>query len=144
MAQTWLIVADGARARFFERKSASELNEFDVMVSPEGKADEGSLTSDRPGRSFDSRGEGRHAMEPGHSARDHEAAAFAKRICERLDEARLGGSVDKLVLVAAPRFLGHLRASLSKGTQGIVAHSIDKELTQASIEELAEHLPSVL
>ncbi len=70
MTQTWLIVADGARARFFERKSASELSEFDVMVSPEGRTDEGSLASDRPGRSFDSRGDGRHAMEPGHSARD--------------------------------------------------------------------------
>ena len=114
------------------------------MVSPEGRSDEGSLTSDRPGRTFDSRGEGRHAMEPGHSARDHEAAAFAKRVCERLDEARLAGSLDKLVLIAAPRFLGHLRASLSKGTQGIVAHSIDKELTQATPDEIAAHIPGVL
>ncbi len=114
------------------------------MVSPEGRTDEGSLASDRPGRSFDSRGDGRHAMEPGHSAREHEATAFAKRVCERLEEARLAGSVDKLVLVAAPRFLGHMRASLSKGTQGIVALSIDKELTQASPDEIAEHLPGVL
>lgn len=144
MAQTWLIVADSARARFFERKSVSELSEFDVMVCPEGRSDEASLTSDRPGRVYDSRGSGRHAMEPDHSVRDHEATAFAKRICDRLDEARLAGSVDKLVLVAAPRFLGHLRASLSKGTRGIVAHTIDKELTQASTEELVEHLPRVL
>jgi protein required for attachment to host cells len=83
-------------------------------------------------------------MEPAHSARDHEAEAFAKRVCKRLDEARLAGSVDKLVLIAPPRFLGHLRASLSKGTQGIVAHSIDKELTQASPDEIAEHIPGVL
>ncbi len=48
------------------------------------------------------------------------------------------------MLVAAPRFLGHMRASLSKGTQGIVALSIDKELTQASPDEIAEHLPGVL
>jgi protein required for attachment to host cells len=144
VTKTWLIVADGARARFFERKSASELSEFDVLVSPEGRSDEGSLTSDRPGRSFDSGGDGRHAMEPGHSARDHEAAVFAKRIGEKIDEARLAGSVSKIVLIAAPRFLGHLRASLSKGTQGIVAHSIDKELTQASPEEIAEHIPGVL
>ncbi|HEY5680780.1 MAG TPA: host attachment protein [Pseudomonadales bacterium] len=144
MAQTWLIVADGARARFFERRSASDLSEFDVMISPEGRSEERSLHSDRPGRSFDSRGDGRHAMEPAHSARDHEAEAFAKRVCKRLDEARLAGSVDKLVLIAPPRFLGHLRASLSKGTQGIVAHSIDKELTQASPDEIAEHIPGVL
>ena len=137
---TWVIVADAARARFFERNKDRTLKEFDVLVSPEGRLHEGQLTADRAGRAFDSRGGGRHAMQPRHSASEHQATVFAKQLAEHIDDARVAGYLDKLVLVAPPKFLGELRSSLSPAAREVVVHSIDKELTTASVEEVAGHV----
>jgi protein required for attachment to host cells len=142
---TWVIVADAARARFFQLgvdgNGARTLEEFDVMVSPRGRLHEGDLTADRPGRAFDSRGRGRHAMEPAHTAKEHEAQEFARELAAHVEDARIAGFVDKLVLIAPPRFLGQLRSSLCAQALELVVHSIDKELSTASCEEVASHLP---
>jgi len=144
---TWVIVADSARARLFELKAehAAErvLDEFDVIVSPEGRLHEGDLTADREGRSFDSRGRGRHRMEPTHTASEHAAEVFAKRLAEHIDDARVAGFVDKLVLVAAPKFLGLLRSNLDANARELVVDSIDKELTMAGPDEIVRHLPRI-
>jgi protein required for attachment to host cells len=67
--------------------------------------------------------------------------AFAKRIAARLEEGRVSSQVDKLVLIAPPKFLGHLRSSLSTAAAGLVALTLDKELTQLPVDKLAGHLP---
>jgi protein required for attachment to host cells len=141
---TWVIVADGSRARFFQRNKDRTLEEFDAMVSPEQRLREGDLASDRAGRTFDSRGSGRHAMEPAHSARDHAADVFAQHLAEHIEDARVAGYLDRLVLIAPPKFLGKLRSSLCANALALVVHSVDKELTTASTEEVAGHLPDFL
>ena len=143
MALTWVIVADGARARFFEHNSdrSAQLEEFDAMVSPQHRLHEADLRSDRAGRTFDSRGRGRHAMEPVHTARDHETQVFARDLAAHIEDARIAGYLDKLILIAPPKFLGQLRSSLCSNALKLVVHSIDKELTKASSEEVARHLP---
>lgn len=148
MKVTWVIVADSVRARFFtlgfDADRGRTLEEFDVIVSPEGRLSEGELTADRGGRTFDSRGRGRHKMEPVHSAKDHVAEMFAKRLAEHIDDARIAGFVDKLVLIAAPKFLGQLRSSLCDKAGELVVHSIDKEMTIAEPDEIARHLPQII
>jgi protein required for attachment to host cells len=144
MSNTWVIVADGTRARFFNRHPNRQLEEFEVLLSPENRLHEGDLISDRQGRSFDSAGEGRHHMGSRSSAKDHEQDVFAKRVASRVEEGRIAGAIDKLILVAAPRFLGRIRASLSGPSTGLVAHTIDKELTQLPADKLAEHLPAFM
>jgi protein required for attachment to host cells len=141
MASTWVIVADGTRARFFNRHVNRQLEEFDVLLSPENRLHEGDLVSDRQGRSFDSFGDGRHGMGNKNTAKDHEQDLFAKRVASRVEEGRTSGQFDKLILVAAPRFLGRIRSSLSGPAAVLVAHTLDKELTQLSAEKLADHLP---
>jgi protein required for attachment to host cells len=138
---TFVLVADGSRARFFVRQPDRSLTEADVRVSPEHRLKEGDLTSDRPGRSYDSRGGGRHAMEQGMSKRERAAIAFAKRLAEELDAQRRVGELERLVLIAAPRFLGHLRSALSAETTALVALAIDKDLSQAPAEDIARQLP---
>jgi protein required for attachment to host cells len=142
---TWVVVADGSRARFFElttdRRKHRTLQEFDAMVAPEHRLREADLTSDRAGRTFDSKGRGRHALEPPHKARDQATDAFARRLAEHVEDARIAGYIDKLVLIAAPRFLGQLRSRLSEKALALVVHSIDKELTTATCDEVAGYLP---
>jgi protein required for attachment to host cells len=75
------------------------------------------------------------------ATKDHEMVVFAKRLAGRLEEARNAGELDRLVLVAAPRFLGQLRTQLSNSVADLVALTIDKELTTLPADKLAEHLP---
>ncbi|MEQ8483230.1 MAG: host attachment protein [Pseudomonadales bacterium] len=140
MGNTWVVVADGARARLFNRHRNRKLEEFDVLLSPQHRLHEGDLVSDRDGRAADGNGGG-HAMGNKNATKDHEMAVFAKRLAGRLEDARNAGEIDRLVLVAAPRFLGQLRTQLSSSVADMVALTIDKELTTLPADKLAEHLP---
>ncbi len=140
MTQTWVLVADGSRARLFNRLKNRQLEELEVLVAPEGRLHEGDLVSDRGGH-VDSVGGRGHDVGTDRSAKEHEAVNFAKRLAARLEEGRVASQVDRLVLVAPPKFLGHLRSSLSGPAAGMVALTIDKELTQLPVDKLAEHLP---
>ena len=63
MSELWVLVADQSRARFFTvADSRSALQDMGELVHPEARDREQTLTSDRPGRAFDSKGQGRHAM----------------------------------------------------------------------------------
>ena len=75
------------------------------------------------------------------SKRERAAIAFAKSIADELDAQRRVGELERLVLIAAPRFLGQLRAALSAETTALVALAIDKDLSQASAEDIARQLP---
>lgn len=141
MASTWVIVADGTRARFFNRLANRQLEEFDVLLSPDNRLHEGDLVSDRQGR-IDSAGAGVHGMGNKNATKDHEQDLFAKRVASRVEEGRTSGQIAKLILVAAPKFLGRVRASLSGPCSDLVVHTIDKELTQLSPDKLADYLPN--
>jgi protein required for attachment to host cells len=141
MGNTWVVVADGTRARLFNRHKNRKLEEFDVLLSPVNRLHEGDLVSDRDGRAADSTGNGGHAMGNKNSAKNREMANFARRLASRLEQGRNTGELARLVLVAPPRFLGQLRASLSTSASSLVALSIDKELTTLSAAKLEHHLP---
>ena len=103
------------------------------------KAEE--LIADRGGRSFDSHGEGRHTVSKEKSGpRTHSAEAFAKDIAARLHKARLQGSFDSFVLIAAPRFLGMLRAALKPASGTVPDTSISKEMIGRDIADITKLL----
>ena len=141
MGNTWVVVADGTRARLFNRHKNRKLEEFDTLLSPEHRLHEGDLVSDRDGRAFDSGGVGRHAVGNKNAAKDHEMTVFAKRLAMRLEEGRNAGQLDRLVLIAPPRFLGQLRSHLSEQSAALVALTIDKELTTLPVHKLEGHVP---
>ena len=141
---TWVLVADGSRARLLNREKNRSLTEVEAFVCPEERLREQDLTSDRGGRSFDSKGGGRHAMEPATSQQEQLAIEFAKELAERLDELRNSGAMDRLVLIAAPAFLGHLRSKISGETRHLIALAIDKDLSRHTLAEIADHIPAVL
>lgn len=141
MGNTWVVVADGTRARLFNRHKNRKLEEFDTLLSPGHRLHEGDLVSDRDGRAYDADGAGRHGVGNRNTVKDHEMANFAKRLAVRLDEGRNAGDLERLVLIAPPRFLGQLRNHLSAPSAGLVALTIDKELTTLSAEKLESHVP---
>ena len=146
MPNTWVVVADSSRARIFKAETPlGPLHELETLAHPEGRLHTQDLTSDLPGRAFDTTGEGgRHAMEQQVDPKEREALKFARQISEYLEAAQDESKFHKLVIVAAPRFLGHLRQCLSTRLNGLIAHEIDKNLTQQTAEDIRRHLPERL
>ena len=145
MSGIWIAVADAARARVLKADSPTgELQEIESYAHPEGRLHERDLTSDRPGRSFDSAGQGRHAMEEPQRPKEHEADTFARQLAQRLEQARTEHRYDHLILIAAPAFLGRLRQHLSAETAACVTLELDKDLTRTDVTALRKHLPERL
>jgi protein required for attachment to host cells len=145
MLTTWIITADSSRARIFKTESPrGPLQELEVLIHPEARLHTQDLTSDFPGRTFDSAGEGRHAMGQPVDPKEQEAIRFAKHLADHLEAARVDGQFDKLIIAAAPKFLGQLRQHLSGQLTSMVTQEIDKNLTQHATKDIRNHLPERL
>ena len=110
------------------------------MVHPESRIHEQKLTSDRPGRTFDRHGQGHHAMEQEVGARKQEVMAFAGQVAAYLQTECGKDIYEKIILIAAPEFLGHLRKKLDAETRGRVVKEIDKNIVQQEEAEIRKHL----
>ncbi len=97
------------------------------------------FASDRPGRAFDSFGAGRHAMSQTESARNHEANAFARNVAGYLNQAITDNDFSHIVVVAAPKFLGRLRAKLSDSASRAVVLEASKNLTNLDADEIKKY-----
>jgi protein required for attachment to host cells len=90
--RTWLLIADGSRAKVFESAGAQEtLNEIDDMALAIHLPKSGELLADRPGRTFDSLGAGRHAKENPTDPHRLLKRNFASKVGEKLRRTMLDG-----------------------------------------------------
>ena len=141
MTIIWVVAADNSRARIFSMQSkGAPLDEIEDLLHPEGRAHARDLKSDRPGRTYDSLGKGRHAKEPHSDIKKQEEMKFADRIADFLESARLREDFDRLVLVAAPGFLGMLRKQLSAAARQLVTQEIRKNLVNKKDAEIRHYL----
>jgi protein required for attachment to host cells len=141
METTWILIADRAQARVFENNGpGTGLRLVREVPHPAGRLKNQDINADKPGRSFDSHGQGRHAMSKEHEPTEHVAQMFAKELSTLLEEARTHNRYHKLVLVAEPGFLGELRASLNTPTSALVSDSVRKDLSHIPERELPSHL----
>ncbi|GBE44137.1 MAG TPA: host attachment protein [Rhizobiales bacterium] len=143
--KTCILVADGARARVYLNDGPghgiSELKQYAREIDLKASRD---IDADRPGRTFDSGGQGRHAKEKPTDSQRHAKDEFARELAETINAAITAGEFDRLVLVAPPATLGDLRQHLSKQSAGKIHGEIAKNLTQAGDEEILAQLGSVL
>lgn len=142
---TWIVIADGAQARIVLNdgpgrgvKPGPDV-EFAAANIP-GR----DIMADRPGRTFDSSGQGRHAKEPRSDPREVEQNKMLRELTKFLEQEAKKDSYDRLVIVAPPRALGSLRSGFSAQVRARVTGELDKDLTQVPIHDLAGHLGSVL
>jgi protein required for attachment to host cells len=141
---TWIVVADGARGRFFaldeDAKKLVPAGPAD-LVAPQSRQKPRDLKSDKPGRSYSSSRSGmRHALEPPHDYHKLEKHRFAAVLAEALDEACGKRRFDDVVLVAPRRSLGELRTLLSKRVLGRVRLEVPKDLTNKTAVEIWRRL----
>lgn len=145
MSTIWILSANSSRAALFSADSPiaplKPLAEFD---NPDARAKQSELATDRPGRTFDRRGAGRHAMEFALEPKEREQLRFAKTIADELEKGRLKNAFERLVLVAAPAFLGMLREDLGAPLHALVALEIDKDYSTLGPAALRARLPERL
>jgi len=145
---TWIVVADGARGRFFapseDAKKLVSVGPGD-MVAPQSRERPRDLKSDKPGRSYGSSRSGvRHAFEPPHDYHKLEKHRFAQVLAETLEAACEKREFDDLILVAPRRSLGELRGLLSKRVQGRVRLEIPKDFTNDPVGRLWRRLATLV
>lgn len=140
----WMLVADGRRARVLveQRRGATleEPSDWNMEIGPDELYD----PQDRPPRSFDRAGAGRHAMDKGRSLHEQEEEKFLKRVADRIGDAERHNSFDHLVIAAPPRALGMLRNMLPAGAKSRLVGDISKDLLDEPSAKLRERLSEVL
>lgn len=142
---TWFVLADSARARIFTlTEPGAKLLERMTLSHPESRMHERELTRDRPGRAFDSHGQGRHGMEQRHDPKEHQARTFAADIAREIERVRRDEPFDALVLAAPPKFLGLLRSELNQGLHQLIVAEIGKNLVESDVKTLERQLPNLV
>lgn len=145
-----IVVADQAEAAFYDLGSRTEEPRFTTrLTDPVAHLHDRDMKSDRPGRFSNHapliggrRGATAHHGTGGErSPRKHEAALFADRIAEQLEQARRSGEFDRLVVMAAPAFLGLLRKALPDSVRLHVAAEVGKDLVHEPPAMLQAHVP---
>ena len=141
---TWIVVADGARGRFFKPdEDAKKLVSAGLadLVAPQSREKPRELKSDKPGRRYSSsRGGMRHALEPAHDYHKLEKHRFMATLAETLDGACGKRQFDDVVLVAPRRSLGELLGLLSKRVQDRIRLEVPKDLTNKTAGDLWRRL----
>ena len=140
-----VVVADSSRAKMLLAEDGrAELTEYKDLVHPESRLRVQDLVSDEAGSVFDSGGHGIHGMGRENSVHRKEAEDFAREICAEIDRLRNQGELRRVYLVAPPKFLGNLRAALSKPSAALVSGETGKNLVTHGIDEIRAHLPKRL
>ena len=145
MQSTWILAAGKAEAVIYtSRGGKNGLAEHRRFEHPEGRMHDRELTSDLPGRAYDSSGQGRHAMEQAVDPKTHSAIGFAKELAEQLHRACDAGECRKLYIAAPPAFLGLLREKYSKPVQDALALELNNNLVGLNADEVRGHLPEYI
>jgi len=140
---TWILVADGAKARLLERIGANAplTPASDRCLSEsEARIPSREIGADRPGRVHESADTARHAMEPRVDWHRYAKEQFAGSVAKALETAALQKKFEALVLVAPPQALGDLRTALGQHAKALVTSEIAKDLTNLPDHELPAHL----
>jgi protein required for attachment to host cells len=82
-----------------------------------------------------------HATGGERRPRKIQAQRFARRIATELGKAGRAKRFDRLVLMAAPSFLGQLRAALPAAMRKLVVAEVNRDLVHQTVAEVRSHLP---
>lgn len=141
MNTTWILTANRSGATLFEGdEKGKAIHRLQDIPHPKGRLQNKEIDADKPGRAFDSIGQGRHGMGTAHEPTEEVAIQFARILAELLSKGRTTHAYEKLILVAEPKFLGLLRAALDSHTAALVVKTVNKDLPEVSEKDLANYL----
>jgi protein required for attachment to host cells len=136
----WVVVCDGAKALILENAgdaAALNLKTKEVHAQTDEKTSE--QGTDAPGRSINSVGARRSAMEQT-DWHEQDEERFLTDLSKRLNAAVMAGEAKSLVLVAPPRALGLIRQAATPNLRKAVRAEIDKDFVKMPVHEIEKHL----
>ena len=137
MGTIWVLVANQAEASIYSTpRLRGPLTLEDTLVNDVARVHVRDLESDSPGRVHDRVGPGRHSMEPDVGGKEDGLRHFAKTVVNHLEGAHGRGSFQRLVLIAAPAFLGILRKQMPDPLAQIVIEEIPKDVIGQDAEQI--------
>lgn len=143
--KTWILIADGARARILQYHGPGKPpTEVEGHAYVGDHSATGELMSDSAGRTHQSVGPGRSAIESHSDAHRELKVDFAKRLATTLDQELSRGAYDKLVIAAAPVTLGDLRPMLSDHVRKKIVGEVAMDLTKTPNSEVMAHLGGIV
>jgi protein required for attachment to host cells len=135
-----VLVGDGRKALFLRNKGTPLHIKFVTeRVLEQDNPPTREQGTDRPGRKPGSDGTSRSAIE---ETDWHQLAEdrFAEEIAEALYRKAHVHAFEQLVIVAPPKVLGNLRASLHEEVTARLVAEVPKDLTGHPLPEIARHL----
>ena len=144
-SKLWLLIADGGRARVLSNSGPGRgvvavpglVFSADLPLSHD-------IGADRPGRSFESSGKTRHAMEPHSDPHQQLKHTFVAGLVDMLEKNLEQGKFDRLVIAAPQSVLGMIRPAISDRLRDVIAAEVDKDLTKVPNHEVAARLADVI
>lgn len=151
MTDYCVVVANGARARFFTLQNAKVpeieggpnlVEQSPDLVNPEKELPDRELWSNEYGRGRVPSGVPAHGYDDHREQHDEELVRrFARRVAEETVRMVQANSASHVVLVAQKRTLGHLRPALEPLLKtNVDVREVGKDLSKLSPTELHEHL----
>jgi protein required for attachment to host cells len=142
--KSWVLVADGARALVLRNDGDAEYPNL-KLVRTYGQENPATRKqgTDKPGRTHESVGSGRSAMEP---TDWHQIAEdrFVQHIADAMAKDLAAGEFDKLVVAAPPVALGEFRKALDPAVAKATILEIDKDLTKHPVGEIEKLIVKAL
>jgi len=139
----WAVVANHSEARIYAAPNRrASLNLVGTLTHEVARAHDRDLASDRPGRTHDRFGPGRHSMEQ--DLKSEEANKFAREIASRIEAGLEEGACEEFLFIADPHFLGNLRTAMSEKVQRRTIGEVPKNLVAHAPEDVQRELQATL
>lgn len=144
--QTWIVVADAAKARIFsalkarlfKNSGAKELTLISEHAHADSLKTDSELQSDRQGQF------GSGTFEKETDPKRHEEDVFALELARVLTQAHNKNKFHDLIIIAPPTFMGLINKHLSHETQKKVSIRIEKDYTRHNEEQLVTQIQGYL
>ncbi|MDP1647223.1 MAG: host attachment protein [Rubrivivax sp.] len=140
----WVLVANAARARVFERDPENNaMRELSSFVHPQSRQKGQALGRDRPGKA--QKGSTASTAFPPHTdLHQKEHAEFAHELAQHLEEAALAHRYPRVALVASSPFLGELKAQLGAAAKKLLQAAVALDLTSYEGADLEHRVAQAL
>jgi protein required for attachment to host cells len=136
-----VLVADSKIVRVFESEAdETVLRELATFHNVDAAAHERDLTADRPGSALNTAAGVHQSYEPKLSAWRHTLQRWIKMLGPQLQALLAAQRSEGVVLVAAPRLLPLLRASLPPKTRALIGAELPRDLAKQPIDVLSKRL----
>jgi protein required for attachment to host cells len=145
MKATWILIANAATARCFEKQADGKLELLESFAHPDSRKPGSTLGSDRPGHIEGiGHGLGSASYQPRVDPKSWEHEKFAKELAAHLNAAVAAHHCERLYVIASNPFLGQVKSHLNVQAGKRLAGGIAADLTSYEGRDLKARVDEAL